>query len=111
VIENTINAMNKSNDHLLAYLGPAIGPEKFEVGPEVREAFLAHDPHAATHFKEKENGKWLADLHGLARERLKAQGITRIYGGDFCTVTEAHRFFSYRRDRTTGRMAALIWLA
>jgi len=110
VIENTVRLMNKPGEQLFAYLGPAIGPDNFEVGPEVREEFLAKDIQASAHFREKEDGKWLADLYGLARQRLTTLGVIQIYGGDFCTVAEKERFFSYRRDRTTGRMASVIWL-
>ncbi|WP_323118725.1 peptidoglycan editing factor PgeF [Burkholderia alba] len=106
-----------SVDGLHAYLGPAIGPAMFEVGPDVREAFLDAAPlvdHVATAraFREKADapGKYLADLYALARVRLARIGITRIGGGDACTVTEPARFYSYRRDRVTGRMAAMIWL-
>ncbi|HVK53481.1 MAG TPA: peptidoglycan editing factor PgeF [Burkholderiales bacterium] len=110
VIENTVQAMGVTGSRLLAFLGPAIGPDNFEVGSEVREIFVAQDGGAATHFRKKENGKWLADLYGLARRRLMALGVTRVFGGDFCTVADVDRFFSYRRDGITGRMATLIWL-
>ena len=110
VIENTVAAMNKPGHALLAYLGPAIGPNRFEVGLEVRAEFITHDANAAMFFKEHENGKWLADLYGLAKQRLQVLGITQVYGGDFCTATEKDRFYSYRRDRITGRMATVIWL-
>ncbi|MDK2123574.1 peptidoglycan editing factor PgeF [Parachitinimonas caeni] len=110
VIEAAITAMG--GEDLMAWLGPAIGPGAFEVGPEVREAFLAKDAAASQHFRSADhNGKWLADIYGLARQRLHTVGVTRIFGGGDCTVTDAERFFSYRRDKTTGRMASLIWLA
>ncbi len=111
VIENTVQLMKKSGEDLFAYLGPAIGPNNFEVGSDVRDAFLAKDIRATDHFREKDNGKWLADLYGLARQRLAALGIIHIHGGNFCTFAEKERFFSYRRDRTTGRMASVIWLS
>lgn len=94
---------------LLAWLGPAIGPSVFEVGGEVREAFLSADRGAGACFSAGRNGRWLADLAGLARRALAACGVRRVYGGDACTVTEAERFFSYRRDGVTGRMASLVW--
>jgi polyphenol oxidase len=99
----------------LAWLGPCIGPEAFEVGDEVRAAFEAHDAGAAAMFRSHAANKWLADLQGLARRRLRALGITRIYGNDgsreWCTVSNPSRFFSHRRDRVSGRFAASIWLA
>ncbi|SCK25782.1 peptidoglycan editing factor PgeF [Vogesella sp. LIG4] len=110
VIEATVQAMNEPAANLVAYLGPAIGPDAFEVGPEVREAFLAHDIHAVEAFTPIEDGKYLADIYQLARQRLAALGIAEVYGGDYCTVIDRARFFSYRRDRVTGRMASLIWL-
>ncbi|MEK7666152.1 MAG: laccase domain-containing protein, partial [Pseudomonadota bacterium] len=96
---------------LLAWLGPAIGPASFEVGPEVRVAFIQHDAQAAQAFRVARDGKYLADIYQLARIRLQRLGVTAVYGGGFCTVTDSARFFSYRRDGATGRMAALIWLA
>lgn len=102
---------------LHAYLGPSIGPDAFEVGPDVRDAFMngvdgAQRDATANAFvgHPKHSGKYLADLPALARLRLQALGVTRIVGGDLCTVTQRDRFYSYRRDRDTGRMAALIWL-
>jgi len=99
----------------MAWLGPCIGPQAFEVGPEVKAAFEAHDPLAAACFKPAAAGKWLADLPGLARQRLRALGVTQIFGNDgsasWCTVHNPSRFFSHRRDGVSGRMAACIWLA
>jgi len=96
------------------WLGPCIGPEAFEVGDEVKAAFEAHDAGAAPMFRPHAATKWLADLQGLARRRLHALGITRIYGNDgtreWCTVSNPSRFFSHRRDRVSGRFAASIWL-
>jgi polyphenol oxidase len=109
VVENTIRAMECDPRELLCYLGPAIGPQAFEVGADVRDAFLARDRRAAAAFAPHGPGKWLADLYVLARQALARAGVMEIYGGGFCTVSDARRFFSYRRDRTTGRMAALIW--
>jgi YfiH family protein len=102
---------------LHAYLGPSIGPDAFEVGADVRDAFMngvgaAQRDATANAFVEhpRNPGKYLADLPALARLRLQRLGVTRIVGGDLCTVTQRERFYSYRRDRETGRMAALIWL-
>ena len=110
VLEATIHKMDVSPDELLAWLGPAIGPNCFEVGDEVRTAFVVHDPAAANAFLSQPSDKWLADIYTLARQRLQAAGVGAIYGGDFCTVSDTERFFSYRRDGITGRMASLIWL-
>ncbi|TFZ03331.1 peptidoglycan editing factor PgeF [Ramlibacter rhizophilus] len=100
---------------LHAWLGPCIGPQAFEVGPEVREAFVAGDAGADACFTPRPAGKWLADLPGLARRRLRACGIESLHGNDgspgWCTVTQASRFFSHRRDRVSGRFAASVWLA
>lgn len=99
---------------IVAWLGPCIGPRAFEVGDEVRDAFLAHDPEAKAMFRRQSSGKWLANLPGLARLRLAALGVQQIYGNDggdsWCTVSNPLRFFSHRRDRISGRMAACIWL-
>lgn len=100
---------------LIAWLGPCIGPQAFEVGSEVRAAFVDHAAHAADCFTPLPGGKWLADLPGLARQRLQALGVARVYGNDssapWCTVANPSRFFSYRRDGVSGRLAACIWLA
>jgi YfiH family protein len=95
---------------LLAWLGPAIGPRHFEVGAEVREALLAADPGAEAAFAPNARGRFMADLGTLARRRLEARGVERIYGGGECTFDDADRYFSYRRDGVTGRQATLIWL-
>jgi YfiH family protein len=101
-------------DHTLAWLGPCIGPQAFEVGPEVKAAFEAASAGAGDLFRPAGAGKWRADLAGLARGRLAALGITRVYGNDsgpaWCTVGNPSRFFSHRRDRVSGRLAASIWL-
>ncbi len=110
VIEATVAAMAIPGTHLLAWLGPAIGPQAFEVGPEVRAAFVASDATADTAFAAH-GDKFLADLYALARQRLAKLGVSRVHGGNFCTYTERERFFSYRRDGVTGRMASLIWLS
>jgi YfiH family protein len=99
---------------IIAWLGPCIGPKAFEVGAEVRAAFVATLPQAADCFEAQPSGKWLANLPDLARQRLLAAGVSAVYGNDgsppWCTVTNGSRFFSYRRDRVTGRQAACIWL-
>ncbi|MDP2792549.1 MAG: peptidoglycan editing factor PgeF [Sulfurisoma sp.] len=110
VLESTVAAMRRPPADILAWLGPAIGPAAFEVGDEVRAVFVAHDSGATAAFKSHGEGKWLCDLHELARRRLTALGIHRIASADFCTVTDAERFYSYRRDGATGRMASLVWL-
>ena len=109
IIENAVRETQVVPHGLLAYLGPAIGPQAFEVGADVRDAFLARDRTTEAAFAPGPPGKWLADIYALARLALARVGVTRIYGGGLCTVSDARRFFSYRRDRTTGRMAALIW--
>ena len=111
VLESAVGAMQVVPGNILAWLGPAIGPACFEVGREVRDAFVAGDPAASLAFKSCANeGKWLCDIYLLARQRLQRMGITAISGGEACTVSEGDRFFSYRRDGVTGRMASLIWL-
>lgn len=111
VLESTIAAMGVAPGALMAWLGPAIGPASFEVGDEVRAAFVARDTGAAAAFVPSLPGKWLADIYLLARQRLQQSGINAIFGGGLCTVRDGERFFSYRRDGVTGRMATLIWLA
>jgi polyphenol oxidase len=97
-------------DRLIAWLGPAIGPEHFEVGEEVRAAFLERDRGAADAFTRNARGRWQCDLYALARRQLAAAGVREVYGGGWCTYGDAGRFFSYRRDGQCGRMAALIWI-
>lgn len=111
VLEATVAAMQVPPQGILAWLGAAIGPQAFEVGDEVREAFVAQHPQAATAFVSQPTaGKWLADIYQLARIRLAHAGVQAIHGGGHCTFSEADSFYSYRRDGVTGRMAALIWL-
>lgn len=110
VLEQTIAGMSVANNELLAWLGPAIGPANFEVGGEVRQAFVDSDGAASAAFRAHGRGKWLADLELLARQRLNSAGVSAIFGGGMCTVNDTARFFSYRRDGVTGRMASLIWL-
>ncbi len=121
VIEAALRKLPVAPDRLLAWLGPAIGPDAFEVGGEVRERFTGADPGmdpgmdpcidsgAAALFRPGRPGRWMADLYGLARLRLRAAGIAAIHGGGWCTVRDSGRFYSYRRDGATGRMASLIW--
>lgn len=111
VLEQTVAALGGAPGELLAWLGPAIGPDAFEVGAEVREAFLDDDPLAAASFRPSSNGRWFTDIYALARRRLGAVGVTAVGGGDRCTYSEPEQFFSYRRDGVTGRQASLIWLA
>ncbi|MCC5812207.1 MAG: peptidoglycan editing factor PgeF [Ectothiorhodospiraceae bacterium] len=110
VLEATVNALDVEPAELLAWLGPAIGPEAFEVGDEVRQRFLGLDPGASAAFRPSPQGRWLADLYRLARRRLNGLGVKDVRGGGLCTYTDADRFFSYRRDGETGRMATAIWL-
>jgi hypothetical protein len=109
VIESTVKSMGVPGEQLLAWLGPAIGPLNFEVGDEVRTTFVTHDTQATAAFAAQTEGKWLCDIYLLARQRLAALGISRTASADFCTVRDKKRFYSYRRDGTTGRMASLIW--
>lgn len=111
VVENGLQHFQDAPEKLLAWLGPAIGPEKFEVGAEVREAFLNNNQANELAFIPLGHDKWLANLYMLAKQRLIQLGVTAIYGGDYCTFTDQKRFYSYRRDgQHTGRMASLIWL-
>jgi YfiH family protein len=110
VIESTVAAMRVPPARLLAWLGPAIGPEAYEIGAEVRDAFLARDTRAASAFAPTRPGHWRLDLYAVARQRLAALNVARVYGGGFCTASDAARFYSYRRDQASERMAAAIWL-
>ncbi|ELY6275002.1 polyphenol oxidase [Cronobacter muytjensii] len=109
VLEETVACFQAEPATIQAWLGPAIGPAAFEVGSEVREAFIARDVAAADAFRPH-GEKYFADIYRLARQRLANAGVTAVYGGEHCTLNERHDFFSYRRDRTTGRMASFIWL-
>jgi hypothetical protein len=110
VLESTMRCLGIEARQLCAWLGPGIGPRHFEVGEEVRAAFLAEDPAAGADFRANERGRWQCDLFALARRRLSSLGVREISGGEHCTYAESERFFSYRRDRQCGRMAALVWL-
>ncbi|NUL39314.1 purine nucleoside phosphorylase YfiH [Kosakonia sacchari] len=109
VLEQTVACFADKPENLLAWLGPAIGPQAFEVGAEVREAFLVHDPQADSAFRPY-GDKYFADIYQLARQRLASVGVQHVFGGDRCTFSDKNNFFSYRRDKTTGRMASFIWL-
>jgi YfiH family protein len=116
VLENTLGALPCPRERTMAFLGPAIGPGAFEVGEDVLEAFTRLDSGAAACFQRKPadpagaSPKWLADLYALACRRLAAAGVYQVFGGGCCTYSDRARFFSHRRDRQTGRQAALIWL-
>lgn len=109
VIERTIEALPVSAGKILAWMGPAIGPDMFEVGDDVFEVFVRHDRQARNAFK-KHGDKWLCDIYLLAKQRLTNVGVDKIYGGGLCTCSDHSRFYSYRRDGVTGRMASLIWI-
>ena len=112
VLESTVASLRAAGaQELMAWIGPGIGPQAFEVGGEVRDAYLAHDTDAAAAFVRRDNGRWLADLPQLATQRLRSAGLRRIATTVVCTYGDAERFYSYRRDGVTGRMASCIWLA
>lgn len=113
IIENAVSLLRtQTQAEILAWLGPAIGPNCFEVGSEVRDQFMTLETRLVSAFKPGvKPGKWMADIYELARLKLRAVGVNAIWGGDFCTYTDQERFFSYRRDGKTGRMASLIWIA
>ena len=106
VLEGTVDAMRVPPGSLMAWLGPAIGPQVYEVGEDVRKVFPDH----RNSFVMNRPGHWLLDLYGVARAKLAQRGVRRVCGGGFCTYSDRQRFFSYRRDRTSARMAAVIWL-
>jgi len=110
VIEQAATAIKRPGETLQAWLGPAIGPSVYQVGDEVRDTFMAHDRQAAGAFRQGADGAWFADLYQLARQRLAACRVTAVYGGGYCSFTDSERFYSYRRDGASGRMATLIWL-
>jgi copper oxidase (laccase) domain-containing protein len=110
VIEATLARMAVSPSEVIAWLGPGIGPLAYEVGRDVYDAFVVPDAALAAAFVPRRDGKFLADLYALARRRLAAAGVIGVYGGGFCTYTDAARFYSYRREQTTGRFASLIWI-
>ena len=110
VLESTIAALDTPPRELIAWLGPAIGPAHFEVGSEVRDAFMRIDPSAVTAFRANARGRWMCDLYRIAHQHLNRAGIDAIFGGGRCTFGEASSFFSFRRDGRCGRMATLIWI-
>lgn len=110
ILEQTVSNMAHPPEKIIAWLGPAIGPNSFEVGDEVRQLFVQNQAHAITAFRKTRSGKWLADLYQLARLALNEIGVTQIYGGGLDTYSDPNRFYSYRRDGVTGRMASLIWI-
>ena len=109
VLETTVVAMGAPASRITAWLGPAAGPQAYEIGEEVFEAFVTSDASAASAFIATRPGHWRVDLYRLARQRLAAIGLTRIHGGDLCTISDPQRFYSHRRDARTGRMASVIW--
>ncbi len=111
VLENTVRAMHSKPEDLMVWLGPAAGPAAYEIGAEVRDAFVQNNRHAEVAFVPSRENHWKVDLYQLARMRLQSTGISRVYGGDHCTITEKDQFFSHRRDQKTGRMASLIWMS
>ena len=111
VLEATVAAMGVPAGRLLAWLGPAIGPAAYEIGAEVRAAYLERGAQAGSAFTPTRPGHWRLDLYAVARQRLAGLGVARVSGGGFCTASDAVRFFSYRRDKASERMAAAIWLA
>jgi hypothetical protein len=113
ILENTIDRMRAAGaDEIIAWMGPAIGPQAFEVGAEVMQAFTARDSGMLKAFTRVpvQPEKYLADIYQLARRALNQRGVNKVYGGGFCTVTQRDSFYSYRRDRITGRMASLVWI-
>lgn len=110
MLEATVAAMQLPPDRIMAWLGPAIGAQAFEVGAEVRDAFVNAQAQAGAAFVARMGNKWLADIYALARLRLQRIGVDQVYGGGACTYSEAERFYSYRREGATGRMASLVWL-
>jgi hypothetical protein len=111
VLTATVESLAKPAAELLAWLGPAIGPRHYEVGDEVRQQFIHQQMANRSAFTASAGCRWMADLYQLARNQLNSLGIEHIYGGNLCTYSDAERFFSYRRDGVTGRMASLIWIA
>lgn len=109
IIETTIDTLPPNNNDLLVWMGPAIGPQAYEVGADVYKAFIQHDAKAQAAFTQTDDTHWLMDIYLLARQRLNQAGVQQVYGGEYCTYTDSERFYSYRRDNITGRMASIIW--
>ena len=110
VLENTVSAMRSPAHALIAWLGPAAGPQAYEIGQEVFDTFVGTDAEAASAFASTRPGHWRVDLYALARLRLAKLGLTRVHGGDLCTISDPQRFYSHRRDARTGRMATVVWM-
>lgn len=110
VLEAAVQKFRSPASDIMAWLGPAIGPQSFEVGDEVRQAFVQQNQQTAQAFTKNPNGQYMADLYALARIRLSHCGVNAVYGGGECTYQQQHKYFSYRRDQQTGRMASLIWI-
>lgn len=110
ILQQGVAAMTADASELLVWLGPAIGPDKFEVGEDVYREFCATSHEADAAFVSAGEARWYADLYQLARMQLRVLGVDQVFGGSFCTYSDKERFFSFRRDDTTGRMASLIWL-
>jgi len=110
ILDRTVDAMGVAPAELIAWLGPAIGPDAFEVGPEVRTAFVERWPETTAAFRAGQGDRWFCDIWSVARIQLRELGVTEIHGGGDCTFADEDRFFSFRRDGTTGRMASLVWL-
>jgi YfiH family protein len=109
ILEATVAAMQTSPDRILAWLGPAAGPQAYEVGQEVFDTFVACDARDAEGFQPTRAGHWHVDLYAIARRRLASVGVTGVVGGDQCTISDPQRFFSHRRDQRTGRMATIVY--
>ena len=110
VLENTVAAMDVAPGRILAWLGPAAGAQAYEIGQEVFDAFVPRDARAASAFVATRPGHWKVDLYALARQRLTDAGVTKVFGGGLCTISDPQRFYSHRRDARTGRMATLVWM-
>lgn len=111
MLEATVAAMRTPPPEVIAWLGPAAGPQAYEIGADVRDAFIERDPGAATAFTDTRPGHWRVDLYALARRRLAAAGVHAVYGGGLCTISDPMRFFSHRRDGRSGRLATLAWIS
>lgn len=111
IVDSGLRAMSRPPEEVLVWFGPAIGPDSYEVGDDVRRVFLDDDPDAAGAFRPAGAGRWSADLYALARRQLRQRGVCAVNGGERCTLRERDTFYSFRRDGATGRMASLIWLA
>ena len=111
ILEKTVASMDAKPEDILAWMGPAIGANAFEVGGEVRQAFMDVQTQAEQAFQKQDNDKWLADIYLLAKQRLNAIGVKQVFGGGECTYSDTSRFYSYRKASQTGRMASLIWMS